>query len=128
MGGCDYVAPSVIHCAAQGTSTVRVNTHQFSVTTGTVETAVVEMLNHTQCGCQCVVQAHHCDNVTEIYDPHQCKCVCKNLQHTCNATLKVIISYHNLESMTQQVYHSVCEASMRQLNLVLFIQGTFNIS
>ena len=93
MGGCRYKAPSLFHCAAKETSTVRVNTYQIDLTTGTIEGVVLEMVNHTQCDsdCQCVVQEHHCNNATEIYDPDRCKCKCKNLQHTCDAAIKVTL-------------------------------------
>ena len=90
MGGCRYKAPSVFHCAPKAVSTVPVNTYQVDLTTGLVEQKVVKMVRHVQCDsdCQCVVQEHHCNNATEMYNRDQCKCECKNLQHTCDAAIK----------------------------------------
>ena len=95
LGGCRYRSPSIIHCAVQDTSTVHVNISQYNTHTKGLTEKVIAMVEHTACGCQCIVQEHHCDNATEKYDPGQCKCLCKDLTHTCDTTIKVTIRlYH----------------------------------
>ena len=91
LGGCTFKSPSIIHCAAKDTSTVDVITLEFNLHTETFITKNLKMVNHTECDCECIVQEHHCDNATEIYNPDHCKCMCKDLEHTCDTTVKVTI-------------------------------------
>ena len=91
LGGCAFKSPSIIHCAAKDTSTVDVTVLEFNSHTGGFISKDLKMVNHMECDCECIVQEHHCDNATEIYNPDHCKCMCKNLEHTCDTTIKVTI-------------------------------------
>lgn len=84
VGGCSYRSPSIIHCAVEATSTVPVYTLQFDLNSGEVLKKTETMVNHTKCGCQCIVQEHHCDNLTETYNNESCTCDCESLPHLCD--------------------------------------------
>lgn len=89
LGGCKFSPPSYFHCATQNTANVFVKTWQASLITGDVYNKVERLVNHTKCGCQCIVQKYDCNPETHFYDPDQCACKCKNLAHTCDPKLKV---------------------------------------
>jgi len=44
----------------------------------TAKYAIVNQLNHVNCGCLCRIQEHHCDMATQKYSPAECACVCKS--------------------------------------------------
>ena len=83
LGGCQFQAPSLMHCAVSQQTSVQVNYTEFRLENGGGRKSQVKTLqNHTNCKCQCRIQEHHCVKEKERYDENECKCVCKELNCT----------------------------------------------
>ncbi|XP_031561947.1 vascular endothelial growth factor C-like [Actinia tenebrosa] len=71
-GSCHIIQPSIKSCVATETKNVTVDL--FDITKKSQRT--IQLVNHTQCGCQCVAKPSDCTS-DQVWKAEECSCVCK---------------------------------------------------
>ncbi|XP_031563208.1 uncharacterized protein LOC116298792 isoform X2 [Actinia tenebrosa] len=46
---------------------------------------IMPIVNHTQCGCQCITKPSDCDPSTQVFSQDKCRCECKARSRPCPA-------------------------------------------
>ena len=87
MGSSGFLSPHVQHCAVTRQQQLAVQVFEF-FPSGSYLFTTTNVMNHTACDKDCVVQASDCKPNVESYNNQTCSCDCVTVT-ACNTTFQV---------------------------------------